>query len=79
MNDKGIECGVHYQPVYSFSYYRKKFNWKAKSFPQTAKAAERIVTLPLYPTLSDDLVEYIGESVHSILMKHRKRSFRKTE
>lgn len=76
MAAKGIECGVHYQPVYSFSYYRRKFNWKEKSFPQTAKAAERIVTLPLYPTLTNDQIEYICESVRSILIMNRKRTLR---
>lgn len=73
MAAKGIECGVHYQPVYSFSYYKKQFNWKASSFPNTAKAAERIVTLPLYPTLTNDQVDYICESIRAILIKNRKR------
>lgn len=67
MIEKGIECGVHYIPVFELSYYSNFFSLNLDKYPNAHKAGERVVTLPLYPTLKATDVDYICNSVEEIL------------
>lgn len=62
----GIECGVHYQPVYTLDYYRKTLNLPPSYFPNSTYAGKRVVSLPLYPTLRLRDVDYICERIETI-------------
>jgi len=39
--------------VHEFSYYRDRFRWKPDDFPEAHFVSERIMSLPLFPGLSD--------------------------
>ncbi|MEE8150076.1 MAG: DegT/DnrJ/EryC1/StrS aminotransferase family protein, partial [candidate division Zixibacteria bacterium] len=45
MSKLGVECGVHYQPIFELSYYRQALNLKASDFPNAAKAGISVVSL----------------------------------
>jgi dTDP-4-amino-4,6-dideoxygalactose transaminase len=50
---QGIQTSIHYPPVHRFSYYRRL--WDAGQdhrLPRTEEIASRLVTLPLYPSLT---------------------------
>ena len=63
-----IECGVHYRPVFDFSYYRTLKRWK-KHCPKVVSASQQAVTLPLYPTLTLAQVDRVCDQVIGILRK----------
>lgn len=69
MAQKGVACGVHYKPIYELSFY-KKMGLTSQSFPNTAFAGRRVVTLPLYPGLSLKDVDYVCEAVASVIKKN---------
>ncbi|HUR00482.1 MAG TPA: DegT/DnrJ/EryC1/StrS family aminotransferase [Gemmatimonadaceae bacterium] len=52
-----IQSSVHYQPVHRFSYYRESF--PGVSLAVTDSIADRIVTLPLFPTMTTDQVDRV--------------------
>ncbi len=54
-----ISAGVHYFPVHLYSMYRK---FKA-DVPVTERVWRRLVTLPLYPGMSDADVERVVEAI----------------
>ena len=60
---RGIETGIHYpiplhlQPVYA------NLGYKVGDFPHAEKAASEIISLPMYPELTDAQVEGIVEAV----------------
>jgi len=62
MRSKGIGVNVHYIPAYHFSYY-KKFDINPADYPNTEEVFSRIITLPLYPTMTKDDVAKVIESV----------------
>ena len=62
-----IGCGVHYQSVTEFDYFRKKFGWSNNIVPQAAKVGQTTFSLPLTPYLSDHQVSKIIRSMRSIL------------
>ena len=55
LREKGIATGLHYIPNHYYEMYKPY----ATSLPVTEQAYTRIVTLPLYPDLTDDQVQYI--------------------
>lgn len=50
LKDKKISTGVHYMPIHYFSYYKNK-GLTAK-VPVTEKVWKKLLTLPLYPSMS---------------------------
>lgn len=64
----GIECGVHYRPVYELSYYRGLRPQEAQ-VPVTTRVADSLVTLPLYPAMTNAEVDYICERLIANLRK----------
>lgn len=67
MAEKGVECGVHFIPLHLHPYYRKRFGLKPGDFPNAEGAFRRVVTLPLFPGMSDEDVGYVVESVKSVI------------
>ena len=67
MRAKNVGVNVHYLPIYRFSYYRENFDFKPKDFPVTENVSSRIVTLPMFPKMSDDdvgdVVSAVEESI----------------
>jgi perosamine synthetase len=59
LRDKGIATGLHYIPNHYYEMYKPY----ATSLPVTELAYTRIVTLPLYPDLTDDQVQYIIDAI----------------
>lgn len=59
----GIQTSVHYQPVHSFSIYRKFY----AELPITNYVADHLITLPMYSKLKDKSIRYIETSLKGIL------------
>ena len=69
MSGRGIECGVHYQPIFSLSFYRR-LGFKGQYFPNSAYVGQRVVSLPMYPGLKLGEVDYICDMIHDIVKRH---------
>jgi dTDP-4-amino-4,6-dideoxygalactose transaminase len=65
MRAKGIQTSIHYPPIHHFSYYRRRY--PGISLPITEALAAREVTLPLYPRMSDEDVDFVLVSVRESL------------
>jgi len=63
----GIECGVHYQPIFDLGYYSNFFSLSLDEYPHAARAGESAVSLPLYPTLKASDVDLVCEAIIEIL------------
>src|SRR3990167_7806862 len=53
MKEKNIGTGLHYRAVHLYPYYREHFGFQEGDFPHAESAGERIVSLPLFPTMTD--------------------------
>ncbi|NOS67205.1 MAG: UDP-4-amino-4,6-dideoxy-N-acetyl-beta-L-altrosamine transaminase [Candidatus Peribacteraceae bacterium] len=51
---ENIGVNVHYIPVHLHPYYRKNFGTKEGMCPVAEKAFERILSLPMFATMTDD-------------------------
>lgn len=57
MKDAGIQCSVHFLPVHKMNAYKSE-----QRLGKTEFFGEHLVSLPLYPSLSDEEVGYIAEN-----------------
>lgn len=65
MRNRGIQTSIHYQPIHTFSAY---MDFSADSgLPILEEIAPRLVTLPLYPTMSGEQQSYVVKSVEQCL------------
>lgn len=67
MKDANIGIGYHYQATHLFSFYRNEFGFKPGDFPIAEDVAERIVSLPLFPTMTDAEQDRVIHTMAKIL------------
>lgn len=63
LRSQGIGVNVHYIPVHLHPYYREHLGTGIGMCPVAEKAYERIISLPMYTTLTDDEVHRVVEAV----------------
>jgi dTDP-4-amino-4,6-dideoxygalactose transaminase len=56
--------------LHEHSYYREHLGVDATSLPVAAREWQRIISLPLYPGLSDADVVRVAETLRDILRRH---------
>ena len=62
MKEKGIEVGTHYSPVHKMKLYNSKIKLDI-----TEKISKQIVTIPIYPTLSNNEVNFIIKNINNLI------------
>ena len=67
LKGEGIQTSMHYPPIHLFSLYKEKYGYKGGYLPLTEEIANREVTLPLYPKMGEESIEYIAQTIISVL------------
>lgn len=57
-----IYCQIHYIPIYKFPYYNK-INYPKTEFNNSEEYYSRCLSLPMYPTLTNEEQNYIIEKI----------------
>jgi dTDP-4-amino-4,6-dideoxygalactose transaminase len=70
----GLGTSVHYTPLHMHPYYRETYGYQHSDLPCMERVYREIFTLPLFPGLTDDEVEWICETVKTLVAKHLKKS-----
>ena len=71
MSAEGIQCQVHYVPVYWFPYYQK-LGFERGLCPNAEEIYKGIMSIPLYPRMTHKDVEYVIFAVKKILLYYHK-------
>jgi perosamine synthetase len=61
---RGIMTRVYFPPVHFTSFYKDNLAYDCK-LPITERLAQQVLTLPMYPGLSEDELNYIADSIAS--------------
>ena len=67
LKQRGVGCSVHFIPVHKHPYYKERYNYKDKDYPVANRVFEKSLSLPIYPDMSDEEVEYVIVSVLDIV------------
>ncbi len=68
MRDKGIGVNVHYVPVHLHPYYRGRYGTEMGMCPMAESAYLSVLSLPMYPGLSDEDVRFVAQSLTGIVI-----------
>ena len=68
---ENIGVNVHYIPVHLHPYYRQRFGFKRGNYPLAEAAYDRMLTLPLFPTMSDGDIEDVVAAIRKVTDRYR--------
>jgi UDP-4-amino-4,6-dideoxy-N-acetyl-beta-L-altrosamine transaminase len=68
LRQRGVGVQVHYIPVYLQPYYRQ-LGYKKGLCPNAEDFYEREISIPLYPTMSDDDIDYVIKTLIGVFEK----------
>jgi dTDP-4-amino-4,6-dideoxygalactose transaminase len=72
MKANNIGTGLHYRAAHLYPYYRDRFGFHAGQFPNAELISDRIVSLPLFPGMSDDDQDRVVDAM-AVLFGRKKK------
>lgn len=66
---EGIGTNVHYLPVYLHPFYRQQFGLLPGLCPRAEEAYSQLLTLPLFPAMSDEDVKYVVSTLERVIRR----------
>lgn len=72
MTAERVNCQVHYIPVYYFPYYQK-LGYKKGICPNSEKLYERIMSVPLFPLMTDEDMQDVVAAVKKVITYYKKQ------
>jgi perosamine synthetase len=71
MRDRGVGLSVHFIPLYEFTYYRK-LGFTGEGYDNSRWVFERTMSLPIFPGMTDEEIDYVIENVLDIVKNNRR-------
>lgn len=72
LREKGIGTSVHFIPLHHHPYYQHVWKYKLSDFPNANWAYDRVISLPIYPAMKQNQVEYIINAITNITKKYER-------
>lgn len=66
LQENEIGVAVNYRAIHLLRYYREKYGFQRGMFPNAEKIGDSTITLPLYPLLKDEEIDYVIKTVNRI-------------
>jgi dTDP-4-amino-4,6-dideoxygalactose transaminase len=67
LHARHIGTGVHYRPLHFQPYYREKYHLRPDDLPTASALADQVLTLPLYPSMTDEQVARVCDALKATL------------
>jgi len=72
LKERGIGASVHFIPLHLHPFYRDRFNYRPESFPNASAAFEQMVSLPIYPKMTESDVQRVIDVVTTTIRENRR-------
>ncbi len=72
LKNHNIGVGVHFMPVHQHLYYSETFKLDDKNYPVASAAFPRLMSLPIYPGMTNESVEKVINNLTDILNNFRR-------
>ncbi|VUZ84856.1 spore coat protein [Candidatus Methylomirabilis lanthanidiphila] len=73
LRQEKIGTSVHFIPLHLHPYYRQVFGYQPQDFPHSLAAFEQIISLPIYPDMSEEDMRDVVQAVTKIVKTHAVR------
>jgi dTDP-4-amino-4,6-dideoxygalactose transaminase/nucleoside-diphosphate-sugar epimerase len=71
LKQENIGTGIHFRGLHLQPFYREKYGLRAEELPQATFISDRIVSLPLYPSMDPDDARTVANAVKRIITYYR--------
>ncbi|HYL77346.1 MAG TPA: DegT/DnrJ/EryC1/StrS aminotransferase family protein [Bryobacteraceae bacterium] len=78
LKQAGITCTVHWMPLHLHPFYRQTYNYRASDYPVASAEWQRLISLPIFPSMSEQEVDYVCESIAAIVADSRRSALTRT-
>ncbi len=72
LKGENIGASVHFIPLHFHPYYRDTFGYRPEDFPTASAVYERIISLPIYPGMTDRDVGDVIQAVTRVVERNRR-------
>jgi perosamine synthetase len=72
IRDRNIGTSVHFIPLHLQPYWKKAYNLKVKDFPVATEVYKQIISLPIFPGMTQKDINDVIEAVKDICKKYKK-------
>jgi perosamine synthetase len=69
---RGISCAVHFIPLHYHPYYQQSWGYALGDFPAAEAYFKRCISLPLYPEMTQQEVDYVVTNLIDIVKANRR-------
>lgn len=69
LRKRRIGASVHFLPLHHHAYFRKRYGCGPRDFPVASREYERVVSLPIYPKMTDRDIRDVIEAVTEIVRR----------
>jgi dTDP-4-amino-4,6-dideoxygalactose transaminase len=66
LREKGIGTSVHYIPLHLHPYWKQQYSFNENDFPESYKKYREVISLPIYPSLTEEAIHRIIQAVLQI-------------
>jgi dTDP-4-amino-4,6-dideoxygalactose transaminase len=72
MREHNIGTSVHFIPLHLHPFYRDTYRYQMEDFPNASNAYERLVSLPIYPTMTENDAADVITVVRDVISRNRR-------
>lgn len=71
LHAENIRANIHYLPLHLHPYFQRAFDFKRGDFPVTERVADNIITIPLFPKMTDADTRSVIDALTRIIDYYR--------
>lgn len=75
MQAAGVGVAVNFRVIHLMKYYREKYGYQRGDFPVAERIGDSTITIPFYPQLTDEEIEYVSRQLKRLLLKNNDALF----
>jgi dTDP-4-amino-4,6-dideoxygalactose transaminase len=72
LRERGVGTSVHCIPLNTMAFYQNRYGYRTGDFPISEDVYSRCLSLPIFPSMSDEDVAYVIESVLAAAHENRR-------
>ena len=72
LQERGLGISVHFIPHFELTFLKERYGLRAQDFPNAAAHYAQSISLPFWPDMSDEDVQYVIDTVIDTAKKFRK-------
>lgn len=74
IQEQGVGISVHFIPLHTMPYYKKRYLLENNDFPETFNSYKRVITLPIWPGMTEPQIKRVIAVVKTLGSEYNKNT-----